>query len=64
MVKKVGNQWCVLHGHPKKEGSKTDKPIGTPIKCWSIEEYGELEAKRRATRMHRAILFSQGTIKD
>jgi hypothetical protein len=64
MVKKVGNQWCVLHAHPQKEGGKTDKPAGTPIKCWSISEYGEQGAKKRAVRMHQAILFSQGRIKE
>lgn len=63
MVKKIGSQWCVIHAHPQKAGSKTDMPAGTPIKCWSIKEYGEEEAKKRANAMHRAILFSQETIK-
>jgi hypothetical protein len=63
MVKKVGNQWCVLHAHPQKEGSPTDKPAGTPIKCWSVKEFGDDGAKKRAVAMHRAIQFSEGIIK-
>lgn len=59
MVEKRGNYWCVVHGHPQKSGSKTDKPKGIPIKCWSIEKYGEAEAKKRAEAMHKAILHSQ-----
>jgi len=51
MVKKRGNQWCVLHGHPKKMGSKTDKPKGSTIKCFSN--------KSDALAMHTAIILSQ-----
>lgn len=59
MVVKRGGYWCVVHGHPKKPGSKTDKPMGTVIKCYSIAEYGEEGAHRRALKHHAAILFSQ-----
>jgi len=48
MVRKRGNKWCVLHGHPKKKGSKTDKPMGSVIKCFST--------KKEAMAMHRAIM--------
>lgn len=54
MVKKVGppnKPWCVVHGHPKKAGSKTDKPEGSIIKCFRYKEQAEA--------MHRAILASQ-----
>ena len=51
MIRKRGNKWCVLHGHPKKAGSKTDKPPGTIIKCF--------KTKAEAQAMHRAILMSQ-----
>jgi len=51
MVKKIGSNWCVVHGHPKKKGSKTDKPAGTIIKCF--------RTKKEAEAMHQAILISQ-----
>ena len=51
MVEKHGNRWCVVHGHPKKPGSKTDKPKGTIIKCF--------DTKAEAEAMHTAILLSQ-----
>jgi hypothetical protein len=51
MVVKKGNKWCVVHGHPKKRGSKRDKPKGTIIKCF--------KTKKEAERMHKAILASQ-----
>jgi hypothetical protein len=60
MVEKRGDSWCVLHGHPKKEGSKTDKPAGTPIKCYSIAKYGEDLARKKAFAMHYAIQKSEG----
>jgi len=47
-VEKIGNEWCVVHGHPKKPGSKTDKPKGTVIKCFPT--------KKEAEAMHRAIM--------
>lgn len=47
MVKKLNGKWCVVHAHPKRPGSKTDKPPGTP------------EGKRKADAMHTAILLSQ-----
>ena len=51
MVVKRGNKWCVVHAHPQKKGSKTDKPEGTVIKCFGT--------KAEADRMHRAILANQ-----
>lgn len=51
MIEKRGNKWCVIHGHPKKTDSKTDKPKGAIIKCFNTET----EAKR----MHTAIILSQ-----
>lgn len=62
MVVKKGNKWCVVHGHPQKEGSKTDKPVGSVIKCFPFEEgneESEKRAKEQALKMHRAILISQ-----
>lgn len=51
MIEKRGDKWCVLHGHPQKEGSKTDKPIGSVIKCFPTE--------KQAIAMHQAIIISQ-----
>lgn len=45
------NPWCVVHGHPKKKGSKTDKPAGSVIKCHPTEA--------AARKQHRAIIISQ-----
>lgn len=59
MVVKRGNYYCVVHGHEMKKDSETDKPIGTPIYCYSIEEYGEEKAKEKADKMHQAILISE-----
>ena len=59
MVVKRGDSWCVVHGPPQKPGSKTDKPIGSVIKCYSIKEYGEEGARKRAEAMHKAIVISQ-----
>jgi len=50
-VEKRGDRWCVVHGHPKKAGSKTDKPEGSIIKCFSGPD-----AKSRAQAMHKAIM--------
>ena len=55
MVKKIDGKWCVVHGHPRKPGSKTDKPVGTIIKCYP----GTPAGKEKATAMHTAILLSQ-----
>jgi len=44
-VEKRGNKWCVVHGHPKKPGSKTDKPEGSIIKCFPT--------KAEADAMHK-----------
>ena len=51
MVTKRGNKWCVVHGHPQKKGSKTDKPEGSIIKCF--------KSKKKAEAMHTAIILSQ-----
>jgi len=50
-VVKRGNQWCVVHGHPKKKGSKTDKPKGSIIKCHPTA--------KKAYAQHYAIMMSQ-----
>jgi len=47
-VERRGKKWCVVHGHPKKAGSKTDKPEGSIIKCF--------DTKKEADAMHRAIM--------
>jgi len=51
-----GDRWCVVHGHPKKEDSKTDKPIGTVIHCFPTKE--------EAIAMHKAIIISEAKRKD
>lgn len=51
VVKKVDGQWAVVHGHPKKEGSKTDKPEGAIIH--------KFDTKKEAEAMHAAIYLSQ-----
>lgn len=56
MVVKRGDKWCVVHAHPQKPGSKTDKPPGTVIKCF--------DTKQDAKAMHRAILISQAKRKN
>ena len=50
-VEKRGDKWCVIHGHPMKPGSKTDKPEGSIIHCFPT--------KAQADRMHKAIIISQ-----
>jgi len=50
-VVKRGNKWCVIHAHPQKTGSKTDKPLGSVIKCFPT--------KQQAVKMHTAIVISQ-----
>jgi hypothetical protein len=62
MVVKRGDRWCVVHAHPQKPGSKTDKPPGTVIKCYKFkkgDKESERRAKEKATRMHRAIMYSE-----
>lgn len=54
-VVKKGDKWCVIHGHPKKPDSKTDKPAGSIIKCFP----GTPEGKRKADAMHAAIIISK-----
>lgn len=51
-VVRRGNKWCVVHAHPKKKGSKTDKPKGSIIKCYPGTEAGH----QAALKMHRAIM--------
>jgi len=51
-----GDRWCVVHGHPMTPGSKTDKPIGTVIKCFPTKE--------EAIAMHKAIIISEAKRKD
>ena len=62
MIEKKGNRWCVVHGHPKKKGSKTDKPKGTIIKCYSFNpkiKGSEARAKAKANKMHAAIMIQK-----
>ena len=51
MIEKINGKWCVVHGHPRKKGSKKDKPKGSVIKCF--------ETKEKAEAMHTAIIISQ-----
>jgi len=55
-VEKRGDKWCVVHGHPQKPGSPTDKPKGSIIKCFPT--------KADAERMHKAIIIRQKTKED
>lgn len=50
-IAKRGGKWCVLHGHPKKKGSKTDKPKGATIACHNT--------RKEALAQHRAIMASK-----
>ncbi|MEX2753977.1 MAG: hypothetical protein Q6365_001195 [Candidatus Sigynarchaeota archaeon] len=50
-VEKRGNKWCVLHGHPQKAGSETDRPAGSVIKCFNTA--------KEAYAMHYAIVKSE-----
>jgi len=59
MVVKRGDFWCVVHGSQQKAGSKTDQPIGTTIKCYSIKKYGNAGARELAYDMHYAIQKSK-----
>lgn len=59
MIKRKGNYICVVHGHPQKPGSKTDKPVGTSIKCYSISKFGIKRAKELARKLHAAIIISK-----
>lgn len=57
MIAKRDNCYCVLHGHPKKLGSKTDKPKGSVIKCFCGPN---MKANlKKAQGMHYAIRKSQ-----
>lgn len=62
MIKKIGNQWCVVHAHAQKSGSATDKPAGTPIACFPFKEgnkQSENVAKMKAQGLHYAIVSKQ-----
>lgn len=62
MIEKRGNAWCVVHGHAQKSGSKTDKPKGSVIKCYSFvpgNKTSEDTARKKAAAMHYAISISQ-----
>lgn len=50
-IKKVGDDWAVIHAHARKKGSKTDKPKGTIIK--------KFDTKEKALAMHRAIMANK-----
>jgi len=45
----------VVHGHPRKKGSKRDKAKGSNIKCYPGTPYG----KAKALRQHRAIMANK-----
>lgn len=47
--------WCVVHAHPQKPGSSTDKPPGSIIKCFPHTTEGH----ERALAMHRAIMAQE-----
>ena len=52
----------MVHGHPRKVGSKTDKPKGSVIKCYPFKpgsETSEANAKRKADAQHYAIMMSE-----
>lgn len=57
MVKQKGRCVCVVHGHAKKKGSKTDKAKGANIKCYCGKSMKDNWRKARA--MHYAITRSQ-----
>jgi hypothetical protein len=50
-VVKRGNKYCVVHGHPMKKGSKTDKPKGSIIHCFPT--------RKQAEAQHKAIVISE-----
>lgn len=56
MIEKRNGKYCVVHGHPKKPGSKTDKPEGSVIKCF--------DTLAEAEKMHKAIIISQQKQKE
>jgi hypothetical protein len=51
MVVRRGSKWCVVHAHPKKPGSTTDRAPGTIIHCFPT--------RAQAERMHQAIGISE-----
>lgn len=50
-VEKRGSKYCTVHGHPKKAGSKTDKPPGSVIACHDTRK--EAESQRTAIRLSK-----------
>lgn len=54
----AGRGYCVVHAHPKKPGSKTDKPIGTIIHCYPGKK-SDKSALRKAIKLHYAIKMSE-----
>jgi hypothetical protein len=59
MVKITKTAAYVLHGHPKKKGSKTDKKKGAVIHKYSFSKYGKSQAIEKARAQHYAIMMSQ-----
>lgn len=60
MVKIYEDRACVVHAHTQRQGSETDKPAGTPIKCYYFdEEGGKASAVKKAYAMHTAIMESE-----
>ena len=58
----TNHRYCVVHGHPQKKESVTDKPIGSIIKCYTYNptnESSRQEALRKARALHYAITKSQ-----
>lgn len=55
MIKRIGKYFCVCHGHPIDPRIPNDKPIGTPIKCFSISKYGYQEAYKKAFGLHTIL---------
>jgi hypothetical protein len=45
------NGFAVVHGHPKKKGSKRDKPKGSII--------AKHKTKKEAVKQHQAIMASK-----
>lgn len=66
MIVKRGNKICVVHSHPKKAGSETDKPEGAVIHCYEFKKgnaASEDYAYSKAEKMHKAILISESKTK-
>ena len=59
MVTIESDRACVRHAHAQKAGSKTDKPVGTVIKCYLFSTYGRKKAIEKAHALHYAIVMSE-----